>query len=95
MASLSLSVADRPPEDPALATEFHMGLIEILNTEARERHGWSGSAIKDYGKQGGIAFLQLVPGEKSFATIDDLRVFREEQRAARERNPEPEQGALC
>lgn len=96
MASLSLSIADRPPEDPAKSTDFHMGLIEILNSEARERHGWAGSEIKDYGKLGGIAFLQLVPAEKNFATIDDLRAFREMQRADRERDQQqPEQGVLC
>lgn len=94
MSSTSLTVADRPPEDAGQVPGFYAGLLSLLNDEGRDRHGWAGSAIKDIGKSGGIVFLQIVPAE-GFATIDDLRAFREAQRKAREgQAPDPEQGRL-
>lgn len=94
MTAMSISIADRPPEDPGLAAAFYENLLNLVNAEGRDQHGWSGSTILDYGKISGTAFLQLAPGE-AFATIDDLRRFREVQRAAREQEiHKPKQGSL-
>ncbi|MGG7535332.1 hypothetical protein [Rhizobium sp. 12,4] len=96
MSATSMSIADRPPADPDQASAFHAGLLDTINAAARDWHGWTGSTIADFGKSGGITFLQLNPGE-AFATLEDLRAFREEQRRRQEtaeNDNQAEQGRL-
>lgn len=91
-----MSIADRAPEDPDQAAAFHTGLLDRLNAAARDWHGWAGSTIADFGKSGGITFLQVNPGE-AYATLEDLRAFREEQRRLKEQagnDNQTEQGRL-
>lgn len=88
MSSLSLHVADKPPEDPAELTGFYTALLAILNADARERRGWTGSTIADLGTLDGYVFLEIRPGE-AFATIDELRAFRKRQIDEAKRAEEP------
>lgn len=95
MSSLSLTIADKPPEDPAELTGFYAALLAILNTEARDRHGWSGSVVADLGDLDGHVYMQIRPGEgdQPFATIEDLRAFRRQQAEEARRAEEPPQQA--
>lgn len=96
MSSLSLTIADKPPEDPAELTGFYAALLAILNAEARDRHGWAGSAVADLGDLDGHVFMKIEPGEaKAFASIEDLRAFRKRQaEEARRAEAETKQARL-
>lgn len=70
------------PEDrhqvPALVAE----LIGEVNAEAA-RLGWPGTAFDCFSSVDGFLSFHVVPGERP-ATVEDLRIFREEQRRRRE-----------
>ncbi len=80
MSSIThMAVADKIPDDPAANTAMHQGLLDILNAEAG-RVGWPGISFDLYSSSRGWAAITAVPGEKP-ATLEDLRAFRELQKA--------------
>ncbi len=81
--------ADQPEANRAA----HRDLLSRLNAEAA-RVGWAGSAIEFYRREDGYISISIVPGDRP-ATLDDVRAFRERQRAeVAAAPPEPEQKGL-
>lgn len=80
---LEIHIADKPPAALSERTEFHCKLLDMLN-EVAMQDGWPTSQILSYIVQDGIVALSITQGGARIATIEDLRIFREEKRKARE-----------
>jgi hypothetical protein len=91
-AALQICTAFQAPVDPSQAenTRFHEMFLSNLNGEA-ELRGWAGSAVCQYVRIDGYLSISIEPG-KGWASMKDLRDFRERQRQAQ--REEPEQGRL-
>ncbi len=75
--------ADMPPAELSERTEFHCQMLDRLNAVAMD-DGWQTSQILSYLVRDGMVALAITQGGSRIATIEDLRIFREEKRKARE-----------
>jgi hypothetical protein len=91
-AALQICTAYKAPVEPSPAenSRFHDMFLSSLNGEAASR-GWAGSAVCQYVRIDGYLSISIEPG-KGWASMEDLRDFRERQRQAQ--REEPEQGRL-
>jgi len=91
-AILQICTAFKAPVEPSPAenTRFHDMFLSNLNGEAKAR-GWVGSAVCQYLRLDGYVSISISPGDR-WASMKDLRDFRERQRQAQ--REEPEQGRL-
>jgi hypothetical protein len=91
-SALQICTAYKAPVEPSPAenSSFHEIFLSSLNAEA-ELRGWGGSAVCQYVRIDGYLSISIEPG-KGWATMKDLRDFRERQRQAQ--REEPEQGRL-
>ncbi|MBB3386012.1 MULTISPECIES: hypothetical protein [unclassified Rhizobium] len=90
--ALQICTAFKAPVEPSPDenTCFHETFLSSLNAEAEAR-GWDGSAVCQYVRIDGYLSISIEPG-KGWASMKDLRAFRERQRQAQ--REEPEQGRL-
>lgn len=98
--TLLIAMAEKAPIKPTEVEgrAFHEGFISKLNDEAAVR-GWEGSTFHVYVRipvdDTSYISMTIAPAGR-FATLDDLRAFREAQRTQREHEEQqPEQGRLC
>lgn len=82
---------------PEQNTVFHEQFLRDINAEGALR-GWAGSSIHVYLRMPvddvPYVSMTIAPGE-GWATLDDLRAFRAEQRAQRDLEmQQPEQGRM-
>ncbi|WFS02191.1 hypothetical protein [Rhizobium tumorigenes] len=82
---------------PEQNTSFHKQFLSDINAEAARR-GWDGSSVHVYLRMpvGDVPYVSITiaPGER-WADLDDLRAFREQQRAQRDLEmQQPEQGRM-
>lgn len=73
--------------DPSKSTEAHQAVIAGLVAEA-SAHGWAGAEFSFYGRDGatiaiGIREATAIGAGPAWPGIDELRKFREQQKAAR------------
>lgn len=79
--------------DPGQNTKCHEQLLDDLNAEAL-RLRWNGTAIDFYHRHEGYVSIYVTPGNRP-ATLEDLRAFRQAQRAAEAAAQDrPQQGSL-
>jgi hypothetical protein len=96
-AAYLICIGDPAPADPAGVPGVIAALIDEGNAEAL-RLGWAGTTFGQFSSCDGYLQFSMVPGDAP-ATIDDLRRYREEQRAKRleaetQAAAQPEQGSM-